>query len=200
MKQQSVMKQWVYRVLCVFMGAMFLIGCKSSQAPHGKLESVSMYATNHMPYNITEFYVNDYWGGGSSALNKGGSIVCCSYLPQKWYEGLTAKVRWTHSQAIKDVRGNPIGETVWYEYDAPVLPYQSLQDIVVHFFPDHTAKIVVLSAENVSHPPIADPVRPNGWKNNPVEYYCKVVKLNGMSEQRCQQLTHESYYGSSNHQ
>ena len=199
MKQQSVMKQWVYRVLCVFMGAMFLIGCKSSQAPHGKLESVSMFAVNHTSYNITEFYVNDKWGGNLSALGWGSGMVCCTYLPSKWKEGLTAKVRWTHSQAIKDLRGNPIGETVWYEYDAPILPYQRWNIADVHFFPDHTAKIVVLSPENVSHPPIADPVRPNGWKNNPVEYYCKVVKLTGMSEQRCQQLVHESYYGSSNH-
>ena len=31
----------------------------------------------------------------------------------------------------------------------------------------------------------------------PVEYYCKVVKLNGMSEKKCRELTFESYYGSS---
>ena len=124
-------------------------------------------------------------------------MVCCTYLPSQWHEGLTAKVRWTHSQAINDAHGKPIGETVWYEYDAPVLPFQSLQDIVVHFFPDGTAKIVVLSPENVSQPPIADPVRPKGWENNPVEYYCKVVKLNGMSEKKCRELTFESYYGSS---
>ena len=78
-----------------------------------------------------------------------------------------------------------------------MIPFQSLQDIVVHFFPDGTAKIVVLSQENVSQPPIPDPVRPKGWENNPVEYYCKVVKLNGMSEKKCRELTFESYYGSS---
>ena len=185
------------QLLCVTVSLMVLAGCKAPPTQANKLESVSMFATNHTMYNVTEFYVNDQWGGSPSALNKGGSIVCCSYLPSQWHEGLTAKVRWTYSQAINDAHGKPIGETVWYEYDAPVLPFQSLQDIVVHFFPDGTAKIVVLSPENVSQPPIADPVRPKGWENNPVEYYCKVVKLNGMSEKKCRELTFESYYGSS---
>ena len=192
------MKQIIIRWLLISLSSVvMLFGCKAPPTQTNKLESVSMFATNHTMYNVTEFYVNDQWGGSSSALNKGGSIVCCSYLPSQWHEGLTAKVRWTYSEAINDAHGKPIGETVWYEYDAPVLPFQSLQDIVVHFFPDGTAKIVVLSPENVSQPPIADPVRPKGWENNPVEYYCKVVKLNGMSEKKCRELTFESYYGSS---
>ena len=185
------------QLLCVTVSLMVLAGCKAPPTQANKLESVSMFATNHTMYNVTEFYVNDQWGGSSSALNKGGSIVCCSYLPSQWHEGLTAKVRWTYSQAINDAHGKPIGETVWYEYDAPILPYQQWNTVRVHFFPDGTAKIVVLSPENVSQPPIADPVRPKGWENNPVEYYCKVVKLNGMSEKKCRELTFESYYGSS---
>ena len=157
-----------------------------------------MFATNHTPYNITEFYVDGVWAGGSPALGVGSGTVCCAVkIPQQWREGLTAKVRWTHSQAINDAHGKPIGETAWYEYDAPILPYQQWNTVRVHFFSDGTAKIVVLSPENVSQPPIADPVRPKGWENNPVEYYCKVVKLNGMSEKKCRELTFESYYGSS---
>ena len=185
------------QLLCVTVSLMVLAGCKAPPTQANKLESVSMFATNHTMYNVTEFYVNDQWGGSSSALNKGGSIVCCSYLPSQWHEGLTAKVRWTYSEAINDAHGKPIGETVWYESDAPILPYQNWDVAEVHFFPDGTAKIVVLSPENVSQPPIADPVRPKGWENNPVEYYCKVVKLNGMSEKKCRELTFESYYGSS---
>ena len=192
------MKQILIRWLVISLSSVvMLFGCKAPPTQTNKLESVSMFATNHTMYNVTEFYVNDQWGGSSSALNKGGSIVCCSYLPSQWHEGLTAKVRWTYSEAINDAHGKPIGETVWYESDAPILPYQNWDVAEVHFFPDGTAKIVVLSPENVSQPPIADPVRPKGWENNPVEYYCKVVKLNGMSEKKCRELTFESYYGSS---
>ena len=170
-----------------------LVGCTSNQPQTNKLESVSMYATNHTPYNITQFYVNTRWGGNISALNNGGSIVCCTYLPKQWHEGLTAKVRWTHSQAINDVRGNPIGETIWYEYDAPVLPFQTLQDIAVHFFPDGTAKIVVLSAENVANPPIADPVRPKGWVDQVKYAYCEVVNLKDITKQNCRERLQELY-------
>ena len=170
-----------------------LVGCTSNQPQTNKLESVSMYATNHTPYNITQFYVNTRWGGNISALNNGGSIVCCTYLPKQWHEGLTAKVRWTHSQAINDVRGNPIGETIWYEYDAPVLPFQTLQDIAVHFFPDGTAKIVVLSAENVANPPIADPVRPKGWVDQVKYAYCEVVNLKDITKQNCRERLPELY-------
>ena len=192
------MKQILIRWLVISLSSVvMLFGCKAPPTQTNKLESVSIFAVNHTPYNISEFYVNSKWGGNLSALGWGSGMVCCTYLPSQWHEGLTAKVRWTYSEAINDAHGKPIGETVWYEYDAPVLPFQSLQDIVVHFFPDGTAKIVVLSPENVSQPPIADPVRPKGWQNNPGEYYCKVVKLNGMSEKKCRELTFESYYGSS---
>ena len=187
MKQQSVMKQWVYRVLCVFVGVVFLAGCKSPQNAKDRIETVSVRSTNHTPYNITELYVNGVWAGDSPALGPGSGTVCCAIeIPEHWREGLTAKVRWTHSQAIKDVRGNPIGETVWHEYDAPILPYQQWNTVRIHFLPDHTAKIVVLSAENVSHPPIADPVRPKGWNYpNPDEAYCHSVKLTETTEQEC---------------
>ena len=192
------MKQVLIRWLLISLSSVvMLFGCKAPPTQTNKLESVSIFAVNHTPYNISEFYVNSKWGGNLSALGWGSGMVCCTYLPSQWHQGLTAKVRWTYSEAINDAHGKPIGETIWYEYDAPVLPFQSLQDIVVHFFPDGTAKIVVLSPENVSQPPIADPVRPKGWENNPVEYYCKVVKLNGMSEKKCRELTFESYYGSS---
>ena len=194
------MKQVLIRWLLISLSSVvMLLGCKSqSSAGDGYDEVVSVRSTNHTPYNITEFYVDGVWAGGSPALGVGSGTVCCAVkIPQQWREGLTAKVRWTHSQAINDAHGKPIGETAWYEYDAPILPYQQWNTVRVHFFSDGTAKIVVLSPENVSQPPIADPVRPKGWENNPVEYYCKVVKLNGMSEKKCRELTFESYYGSS---
>ena len=194
------MKQIIIRWLLISLSSVvMLLGCKSqSSAGDGYDEVVSVRSTNHTPYNITEFYVDGVWAGGSPALGVGSGTVCCAVkIPQQWREGLTAKVRWTHSQAINDAHGKPIGETAWYEYDAPILPYQQWNTVRVHFFSDGTAKIVVLSPENVSQPPIADPVRPKGWENNPVEYYCKVVKLNGMSEKKCRELTFESYYGSS---
>ena len=187
MKPARYFSRMLRQLVLMSISAMILLGgCTSNQPQTNKLESVSMYATNHTPYNITQFYVNTRWGGSISALNNGGSIVCCTYLPKQWHEGLTAKVRWTHSQAINDARGNPIGETIWYEYDAPVLPFQTLQDIAVHFFPDGTAKIVVLSAENVANPPISDPVRPKGWKYpNPDEAYCNSVKLTKLTKREC---------------
>ncbi len=182
------------QVLWAALSIMALAGCKASPTQANKLESVSIFAVNHTSYNISEFYVNSKWGGNLSALGWGSGMVCCTYLPSQWHEGLTAKVRWTHSQAINDVRGKPIGETVWYEYDAPVLPFQSLQDIVVHFFPNGTAKIVVLSAENVAHPPIPDPERPKGWEYaNSHDEYCNVVNLGSITKKQCVALLKEKF-------
>ena len=195
MKSARYFSRMLRQLMLMSISAMTLLGgCTSNQPQTSKLESVSMFAVNHTPYNITEFYVNDKWGGNLSALGWGSGITCCTYLPKQWHEGQTAKVRWTHSQAINDIRGNPIGETVWYEYDAPVLPFQSLQDIVVHFFPDGTAKIVVLSPENVANPQIADPVRPKGWDYPDAnDEYCSVVKLNNISKKQCVALLKEKF-------
>ena len=78
------MKQIIIRWLLISLSSVvMLFGCKAPPTQTNKLESVSMFATNHTMYNVTEFYVNDQWGGSSSALNKGGSIVCCSYLPSQ---------------------------------------------------------------------------------------------------------------------
>ena len=189
------MKQIIIRWLLISLSSVvMLFGCKAPPTQTNKLESVSIFAVNHTPYNISEFYVNSKWGGNLSALGWGSGMVCCTYLPSQWHEGLTAKVRWTYSEAINDAHGKPIGETVWYEYDAPVLPFQSLQDIVVHFFPDGTAKIVVLSPENVSHPPIADPVRPKGWQYpNSHDEYCDVVNLGAITKKQCVALLKEKF-------
>ena len=189
------MKQILIRWLVISLSSVvMLFGCKAPPTQTNKLESVSIFAVNHTPYNISEFYVNSKWGGNLSALGWGSGMVCCTYLPSQWHQGLTAKVRWTYSEAINDAHGKPIGETVWYEYDAPVLPFQSLQDIVVHFFPDGTAKIVVLSPENVSHPPIADPVRPKGWQYpNSHDEYCDVVNLGAITKKQCVALLKEKF-------
>ena len=189
------MKQILIRWLVISLSSVvMLFGCKAPPTQTNKLESVSIFAVNHTPYNISEFYVNSKWGGNLSALGWGSGMVCCTYLPSQWHEGLTAKVRWTYSEAINDAHGKPIGETVWYEYDAPVLPFQSLQDIVVHFFPDGTAKIVVLSPENVSQPPIADPVRPKGWQYpNSHDEYCDVVNLGAITKKQCVALLKEKF-------
>ena len=189
------MKQIIIRWLLISLSSVvMLFGCKAPPTQTNKLESVSIFAVNHTPYNISEFYVNSKWGGNLSALGWGSGMVCCTYLPSQWHEGLTAKVRWTYSEAINDAHGKPIGETVWYEYDAPVLPFQSLQDIVVHFFPDGTAKIVVLSPENVSQPPIAYPVRPKGWQYpNSHDEYCDVVKLGAITKKQCVALLKEKF-------
>ena len=120
------MKQILIRWLVISLSSVvMLFGCKAPPTQTNKLESVSIFAVNHTPYNISEFYVNSKWGGNLSALGWGSGMVCCTYLPSQWHEGLTAKVRWTYSEAINDAHGKPIGETVWYESDAPILPYQN---------------------------------------------------------------------------
>ena len=191
------MKQILIRWLLISLSSVvMLLGCKSqSSAGDGYDEVVSVRSTNHTPYNITEFYVDGVWAGGSPALGVGSGTVCCAVkIPQKWREGLTAKVRWTHSQAINDAHGKPIGETVWYESDAPILPYQNWNVADVHFFPDGTAKIVVLSPENVSQPPIADPVRPKGWQYpNSHDEYCDVVNLGAITKKQCVALLKEKF-------
>ena len=185
--------QRLCQCLWVAVSIVVLVGCKSATQPEAKYGMVQTQAVAHTPYNVTQFYVNNHWGGSAGAYGTGGG-VCCVPIPYHWKEGLTAKVRWTYSEAINDAHGKPIGETVWYEYDAPVLPFQSLQDIVVHFFPDGTAKIVVLSPENVSQPQIAYPVRPKGWQYpNSHDEYCDVVKLGAITKKQCVALLKEKF-------
>ena len=141
------MKHVLIRWLLISLSSVvMLLGCKSqSSAGDGYDEVVSVRSTNHTPYNITEFYVDGVWAGGSPALGVGSGTVCCAVkIPQQWREGLTAKVRWTHSQAINDAHGKPIGETAWYEYDAPILPYQQWNTVREHFFSDIPLSLTTL--------------------------------------------------------
>ena len=182
------------QLVLISISAMILLGCKSSEQIPNQYEMVQTQAIAHTPYNVTRFFVNDYWGGSAGAYGTGGGGVCCVPIPPKWREGLTAKVRWTYSEAINDARGNPIGETIWYESNAPILPYKQVDVAVVHFFSDGSAKIVVLSPENIEHYPIEKPTPPKGWDYPDAnDEYCSVVKLNNISKKQCIALLKEKF-------
>jgi hypothetical protein len=87
---------------------------------------------------------------------------------------------------IKDIHGQPMGEQIWYQHDAPILPYKEASDISVHFFADNTAKIVVISDETLKNPPITNPVAPKGWTYlDQKKEYCDSVKLTNMTYKQC---------------
>ena len=97
-------------------------------------------------YRIANFYVDKYSGGTVGESGGGGGIVCCLMLPNKWYPGLKAEVRWEVRQIIRS--SNPaVPETEetagFYRAQVPIEEYVKPGDFYVHFFPGGRVRIVV---------------------------------------------------------
>lgn len=65
--------------------------------------------------------------------NCGGTIAAGYPLPEKWYAGMTVKVRWNR----------PIdGEDSWYEKTTNIMRYTEVGNVYVHFFPGDQVRVV----------------------------------------------------------
>ena len=120
--------------------ALALLGCQESKEPEKK-ESVPVGITgiNHTTTYIADFYVEDAWGANISSVQNGGGggsgNTCCVILPYRYRSGLTAKVRWNHTESRIDN---------WKETLATILPYpDGAGQAWVNFLPDDRVVILV---------------------------------------------------------
>ncbi|WP_172202816.1 DUF3304 domain-containing protein [Niveibacterium sp. COAC-50] len=140
--------------------AAFLNGCGNKAAndaakPEGSVSSISGY--NYTIEGIQEFSVNGAWGGGIS-IGGGGGNVCCVELPEKWSQGLSAKVTWERSDCGGSGPGNercPFGKHPWprkaLEATVAIEPYDRPNTVQVMFLPNDEVKIYVFDAGPI-HP------------------------------------------------
>ncbi|MGY0611834.1 DUF3304 domain-containing protein [Luteimonas sp. A501] len=135
-------------------------------------EAQDDYATaNISPYNHTEdyihqLYVDEAYGGNSFPYGGGGSFVCCVVYPRIWYEGLTAKVRWTTSSGIPGIASEPI----WHEKVVPIERYERTGTrLNVHFLPGGEVRLLIWNGAagtpGYAGPDAPDP--PPGWPPKP---------------------------------
>ena len=127
-------------VLAGLLVMLALSACQGPKAPEKK-ESVPVGITgiNHTTTYISEFYVEQAWGGNISSVQEGGGggsgNTCCIILPYRYQPGLTAKVRWNHTESRVDN---------WKETVATILPYpDGGGQAWVNFLPDDRVVIEV---------------------------------------------------------
>ena len=123
---------------------------------------VSLTGVQHMghDFNISEFYVDGYYGSNVGREGGGGGYMCCVMLPTKWRPGLSVEVRWSvgnwskldRSQTVLGDYSSLTFEI--YKAQVPVEKYEAAEDVYVHFFAGGKARVVSSMAgpEGPRHP------------------------------------------------
>ncbi|MGV2290596.1 DUF3304 domain-containing protein [Trinickia sp. YCB016] len=158
------MKKQNYRMQFVAVGLVFagmLSGCQTlgKEQTFGSTLTGIDHLANQL--SVSDFSVN---GTGGFQAGTGASFVCCVVLPDKWYPGLTAHVKWEVSDWRDHVNG---GE---FEADVPVDRYFEHGRVWVHFLPDGTVRVVVSNDGPYSplYPGPHDPIpQKQPWKDYP---------------------------------
>ena len=118
--------------------ALALAACQESNSTETKEDvPVGISGVNHTGIYISGFSVNGSFGGNVSSIGNGGGggTTCCVILPYHYRPGLSASVRWNHTESRSDN---------WKETVATVLPYaDGGGDAWVNFLPDDRVIIVV---------------------------------------------------------
>jgi hypothetical protein len=114
---------------CVLIAAAFA-GWRWHAARQTMIAPIAPY--NFTADHISDIYVNDIWGGNSSAHSGGGSGICCVLVPETWRPGLTVHVKWK----IDDH---------WYEASPELPPYKESADLQIVFLDKHEVKTYLLS-------------------------------------------------------
>ena len=119
--------------------ALTLTACQEPKEPDNK-EGVPVGITgiNHTTTYIANFSIDDAAGSNISSIQNGGGggkTSCCVVIPHHHRPGLTAKVRWNHTESRIDN---------WKETVATVLPYPDGGGRAwVNFLPDDRVVILV---------------------------------------------------------
>ena len=134
------------RTVATLAVAFAISACQADKAPP-ESEGVPAGITgiNHTRTFIAAFYVDSAWGGNIASVTDGGgggSTTCCVVLPRHYRSGLSAKVRWNHTESVVDH---------WKETVAPILPYpDGAGRLWVNFLPDDRVVILVSNMPNWS--------------------------------------------------
>ena len=137
------MKDVTLRLVGVLAGLLVMLALSACQGPRApeKKESVPVGITgiNHTTTYISEFYVEQAWGGNISSVQEGGGggsgNTCCIILPYHYHPGLMAKIRWNHTESRVDH---------WKEAMAIILPYpDGGGQAWVNFLPNDRVVILV---------------------------------------------------------
>jgi hypothetical protein len=115
-------------------------------------------------FNISEFYVDGYYGSNVGREGGGGRHVCCVSLPKKWRPGLTVELRWSVGDWSKEITtetdaGNyrTITSEGVYKAKVPVERYETPAQVYVHFYAGGKARVVSSEVgSGNSHHPILD--------------------------------------------
>ncbi|WP_082806949.1 DUF3304 domain-containing protein [Collimonas pratensis] len=136
---QAVLLRWLMPLFLVLQMSACASAGSDSLAPEGQTP-VPMSAVSHYGkgIGISEFSVNDKWGGVLyDGWGGGGSTVCCVDLPDASKQPLVVTVKWkTYRTNFKEER--------WHEATVPVhlaVPLGKSSGIVVHFMPGHRVEV-----------------------------------------------------------
>lgn len=133
-----------------------------------KEQARESYSANISPYNHTgdhiESYVDNTFGGHSSAYGGGGSFVCCISYPAQWRPDLAAKVRWATSSGIPGDRRPEAYVQTWHEKVVPIEKYDAPGSTLnVHFLIGGEIRLIISNkgAGAKDYPGAAYPMKPS---------------------------------------
>jgi len=123
----------------IFLITLALSACESAEDKANEGIAVGITGINHTKTFIAGFYVDDSYGSNLPDITEGGgggATSCCLVLPRHYHPGLTARVRWNHTEDKDN----------WKETTATVLPYSGdAGHVWINFLPDD--RVVILSSD-----------------------------------------------------
>ncbi|RYG08393.1 MAG: DUF3304 domain-containing protein, partial [Burkholderiales bacterium] len=119
-------------------------------ACHEPTAGVSIVGYNHTTNrSIYSFTVDGRMGSNLDPESGGGKFSCCTPLPKNWRPGIKVKVRWRYQAFFDHPAPTPRGWEA--EVDVPEYRPSEMDELNVHFYPDHQVKVVV-SNMTIRHP------------------------------------------------
>lgn len=114
----------------IFMSFIFLCGCQQENA------NIELAGVNYTDKNISEYFVDGYYGGNVYANSGGGSFFCCVLLPRHWRNNLKVKVVWNEESTDPKTRKQILVSVPKYEEG-------DIGFFAVHFYPNGDVKVLV---------------------------------------------------------
>lgn len=155
------------RFLLISFSALVLSACNTAPKPTASARiPIQITAYNHTQDYIHQYYIDEKSGGNVRAYGIDG-ILCCTTIPEKWHEGLTATVKWTTSSGIPGDRRPGAEKETWHEKKVAIEPYTRPVNVIApHFLPNGEVRLIVSRnlAGSSEYPGPGEPVAPPGWK------------------------------------
>ncbi|MDO9402628.1 MAG: DUF3304 domain-containing protein [Polaromonas sp.] len=110
---------------------------------------VSIVGYNHTTNrSIYTFTVDGRMGSNLRPESGGGKFSCCVDIPKTWRPGLKVRIRWEYQDGTAIPPPPPPQEA---EVDVPRYGSADMDELNVHFYPDHKVKVLV-SNKTIRHP------------------------------------------------